>query len=610
MYSGRNLFWFTKVAVFAQVFCNVTKESVVSTKIGTLIGQTEVVEFNGESRSVQRFLGIPYAKPPVGERRFARPEPFGIFSEPYNATFHRSHCLQTIPLYYLHLKDFQRSEDCLYLNVYVPGNVSSAENKHAVMLYIHGGSFALGGADIYSGDILATFNDVVVVTINHRLNVFGFLSNGTKSSGNFGLWDMRMALQWVHENIGAFGGDSDKVTLFGNSAGGAAVMYQAMYPGNKGLFQRVIAQSGSSFVFWAIQEKPYEYYRKYVSDVGCDVGDYDKIRGCLLEKSAEELQVNSWDFLPSVDRDFLWETPSDLFSEDSLYGEPVRKFFGEIDLMNGVTSSDGAMSISTWTELLKKQNIDINQGVPRVFFEDYYIPSSLRTVYEGVSNVTIKSVIHQYTDWSKPDDPEITRDKMIDLASDISFFIPAVKASMKHSNNDTKTNSYFYVFDHKPSFIPEPNWLEGATHTMEVAYIFGLHKSMERKLIDDLNAIDPLNVTADDIGLSNLLMTMWSNFAKSGNPNLPINPGTIYWPPYDNDAQRYIELSMEMTSESVKDHLAAPRVAFWNELFPVLRKCNSEQTEQTVSAATLVSLSLLNFIFVLSISMPLDVLHF
>ncbi|XP_045199078.2 neuroligin-4, X-linked-like [Mercenaria mercenaria] len=547
-------------------------EISVSTNVGTIIGNMEIVEFDGESRYVQRFLGIPYAKPPVGERRFERPEPFGKFSDTHNATFHRPHCLQTIPLFYEHLEDFDKSEDCLYLNLYIPGNTTSRENKFAVMIYVHGGSYAIGGADIYSGDILSTFNDVIVVTVNYRLNVFGFLSNGTKSSGNFGLWDARMAIQWVHDHIRTFGGDPERVTLFGNSAGGSGVMYQAMNPKNKGLFQRIISQSGTSLAFWASQRNPSDLYFQYIKDVGCDLIEFELIAKCLRNKPAEELQTESFNFVPSVDRDFVLQEPASLLSGDSLAGKSVSEFFAEIDLIDGVTSSDGAVSVPTWQAQLEKKNIDISMGVPRSYFEKVQVPARLTGVFGDTSAVLTETVIHQYTDWARPDDPVATRENMIDLESDTWFFVPAIEAVQKHSAILKKSTSFFYVFDQKPSFVPIPKWLKGATHTMDVAYVFGLHESLERKLIDDQDAIEPFKVTQDDIKLSRSLMAMWSNFAKSGNPNSPVSTATIDWPQFDSKDQKYLILSVNMTSQSVKNHPMATRVAFWKDLVPVLRR--------------------------------------
>lgn len=487
----------------------------VSTTIGTIIGNTDNVEFGGEYKHVQRFLGIPYAKPPVEDRRFARPEHYGIFPSTYNATFHRPHCLQTKPPYYVHLEVFEKSEDCLYLNIYVPGDKISTKNKFPVMIYIHGGSFALGGADIYSGDTLSAFNDVIIVTINYRLGVFGFLSDGTKSAGNFGLWDMKMAIHWVHDHISAFGGDPTRVTLFGNSAGGAAVMYQATNPQNKRLIHRVIAQSGSNLAHWALQRNPLNRFMQYSAAVGCDAEDRNEILSCLRSKHAGVLQVSTFDFIPSVDDDFVLDKPVKLLSTDS----PARDFFAQIDFMNGVTSMDGSVAMYMLVNLLEKANLNITNGVPISFFKEVYIPTRIFSLFGGVPKAMMESVMHQYIDWSHPNDAAIVKGKILELESDVSFFAPAIDASMKHQYvmpKGKKSTNYLYVFDHKPSFVPKPLWLKGAKHTMEVAYVFGLQKSLERKLIDDLGAIDPLKVTEDDIKLSKYLMTVWSNFAKTG----------------------------------------------------------------------------------------------
>jgi carboxylesterase type B len=412
-----------------------------------------------------------------------------------------------------------KSEDCLYLNIYVPSNTTSKNNKFAVMLYIHGGSLAIGGADIYSGDILSAFNDVIVVTINYRLNVFGFLSNGTKSSGNYGLWDMRMAIQWVHDHINEFGGDPTRVTLFGNSAGGLAVMYQAIYPQNKGLFQRIVAQSGSVLGFWAFQKNPTEVFAKYIKDTNCDLSDYDQIIECLRSKSVKQLQTDSWSFVPIIDRDFLYKDPSLLLSEDSFEGKYAQEFFAEIDVIIGATSSDGAVNVPSWEKKLKEKQINIESGVPRSYFENVYVPERLKTMFGKTSKVLTESVIHQYTDWTRPNDALMTRRNMVEFTSDIGFFLPEITSVQKHSDIAAKSHtsaSFFFIFDQKPSFVPYPDWLKGATHTMEVAYVFGLHESLERKLVDDLGGVNPFKVTQDDINLSAQMMTLWSNFAKSG----------------------------------------------------------------------------------------------
>lgn len=136
------------------------------------------------------------------------------------------------------------SEDCLHLNIYVPGDVSR-DRRLSVMLFIHGGGFVIGSAGEYNGQRLAAQGDVIVVTINYRLGLFGFLNLlDPIANGNYGLWDQMAAIRWVYENIEAFGGNPDSVTIFGESAGGMCVHHQTLIPANIGMFQRAISMSG------------------------------------------------------------------------------------------------------------------------------------------------------------------------------------------------------------------------------------------------------------------------------------------------------------------------------------------------------------------------------
>lgn len=497
------------------------KELMHVTETGTFIGLSENIELQGEYKYASKFLGIPYAKPPTGDRRFARPVKYGRFTQPYNATYNRAHCIQTFHMYrYIEVQRFQQNEDCLYLNIYVPGNFTSTGNKYPVMLYIHGGSFASGGGDIYEGDKLSAFYDVIIVTINYRLNALGFLSDGSKNSGNFGLWDMKMAIQWVHDNIEDFSGDSEKVTIFGNSAGGAAVLYQAINPDNKGLFQRVIAQSGSCFAFWAVQRKPLDNFNRYVTKSGCDSDSKDEIMKCLREVNIERLRVDVSDFVPSVDDDFLPELPKMLLKSNSRKAKAALKFFSELDLINGVASQDGAFARDYWSNRMTRAGIsNIDKGVPRNFFEETYVPYMLDLMFDDKIPVIEHSAINKYTDWSMPENPLVVRRKLVDFESDVTFFVPAVLASRGHRSSLGKTaskNSFFYVFDQKPDFAPEPEWLTGATHFMEVPYIFGFPEIIETKLIEDYHSIIPFQVSENDKMLSSKIMRYWTTFAKTG----------------------------------------------------------------------------------------------
>ncbi|XP_065225799.1 esterase E4-like [Planococcus citri] len=201
------------------------------------------------------FLGIPYAKPPVGDLRFQAPEPASSWSGTYPAHYERHICEQIIMVTeLLHIS----SEDCLYLNVYTPEVPGKIDKPKPVMVSIHGGGFMLftGSRLFFSPDYLIT-RDVVIVTINYRLGVLGFLNLGVpECPGNMGLKDQTLALKWVQQNIARFGGDPNNVAIIGESAGGSSVSYHTISPLSKGLFHKAIMQSGTALSPWALIYNP------------------------------------------------------------------------------------------------------------------------------------------------------------------------------------------------------------------------------------------------------------------------------------------------------------------------------------------------------------------
>lgn len=543
----------------------------LDTKLGSVVGISGEVEFMGERKYVTRFLGIPYAKPPIGARRFLRPEPFGTYSQTYNATYFRSHCMQSE---YANpaIRYFKMSEDCLHLNIFTPGSTVSATSKYAVIIFIHGGSFITDGAEMFSGDKLSPFNDVVLVTISYRLNSFGFISNGTKSSGNMGLWDQKMAIQWVHDNIEDFAGDPEKVTVIGNSAGGASVLYQALNPSNRGLFQRIVTQSGSVLAQWAQQYNPAGQFLEFVSKMNCSSGQYSDILRCLQSLPAEVLVTSH--FRPVVDWDFIQNDPKVIFADDKVDSSSPLGLFMEMDYLCGVTSKDGANIV---TRSLHATGIALNKGVPRNIFESYIFNNILQIYGKNMSEALVQSIKYQYTDWSRPNDHDTNRDKMVDFMSDIHFFEPALNAIKKHNALKVASGrTYFYVFDHKPFFDLEPEWLEGAKHTMEIPYVFGFPDAM--KVAAGFPPDMLFTVPQKEQTLSSVVMKMWTNFAKTGDPNSPVPidvQGVPAWPTYDLTNQSYLELSTAMTSDSVKSHFAEPRMEFWTNIVPLLESCGT-----------------------------------
>ncbi|KAH3890258.1 hypothetical protein DPMN_014332 [Dreissena polymorpha] len=200
----------TFVRVVQTLFCIISFANAtgpnVTTQLGVINGNTRNGEFDGKVYAVNEYLGIPYAKPPVGDLRFKRPEPFGNLPSPFDATRYGNVCPQSD---FLKVGMRSTTEDCLFLNIFVPITERDLEQGHAVMVFIHGGGFTMGSGETTPGHVLAWFGNVIVVTINYRLGLLGFLNMGTKNAkGNQGLWDQRLALQWVQANIGEFGGDA------------------------------------------------------------------------------------------------------------------------------------------------------------------------------------------------------------------------------------------------------------------------------------------------------------------------------------------------------------------------------------------------------------------
>ncbi|XP_063701833.1 venom carboxylesterase-6-like [Culicoides brevitarsis] len=236
------------------------------------------------------FEGIPYAEPPIGELRFEPPVPIHTKRDDViQATKPGNACLQWSHLILDKEDRMMGSEDCLYLNVYTPKNLSKNE-KIPVIVYIHGGALMYGRGDYYGPEFL-TKRPLIVVTFNYRLGPLGFMSSGCHlMPGNMGMKDQVAALKWVKENIEAFGGDAEKITITGFSAGGASTHFHTMSDMSKGLFTNAISHSGNALDPWVMQRNPDKKFAKVAELVGC--GDKSGKKGkvaCLKEVKAEDI---------------------------------------------------------------------------------------------------------------------------------------------------------------------------------------------------------------------------------------------------------------------------------------------------------------------------------
>uniref|UniRef100_A0AAG5DHA0 Carboxylic ester hydrolase n=1 Tax=Anopheles atroparvus TaxID=41427 RepID=A0AAG5DHA0_ANOAO len=292
----------------------------------------------------EAFFGIPFAKPPVGELRFANPVPNDRWAEAeLDATgrFQKPPCLQQN--LFLPGRGIEGKEDCLYLNVYRQAKKNQATNnattapKLPTVVYIHGGGYFAGyNSPLVAGAEKLMDHPVILVTITYRLGAFGFLSTGDEAaSGNFGLKDQRLALRWVHRNIRAFGGDPRLVTIMGHSAGGASVQLQMMHLGNEGLFQRAISLSGSALAPWSTPlTNPDRLARQQATLVGIenvDTMSNEELVKALRTVDADVLVSSSASFTngshypmivygptvekPTVEDAFLTASPQKLWSQ-------------------------------------------------------------------------------------------------------------------------------------------------------------------------------------------------------------------------------------------------------------------------------------------------------
>lgn len=229
-----------------------TDEPIVKIKNGTLLGLTLKTR---KGREIAAFRGIPYALPPLEKLRFEPPKPAAAWNDVRSAKEDANICVQRN--IYIYQEEIVGDEDCLYLNVYtpkLPTENDKLKGRYPVMIWFHGCGWICGAghSEFYNPKFLLD-HDLVLVTVNYRLGPLGFLSTeDTVCPGNNGLKDQSLSIRWVHENIAAFGGDPNSVTIFGESAGGASVHYHMISNLTKGLIHRAISQSGNGHCLWTL----------------------------------------------------------------------------------------------------------------------------------------------------------------------------------------------------------------------------------------------------------------------------------------------------------------------------------------------------------------------
>lgn len=469
---------------------NTPKLDQVRVKNGLLQGSS------GLDSNVRVFKGVPYATPPVGKLRWQPPQPAPNWDGVRKAEAFGPRCMQANLFSDMKFRD-SMSEDCLYLNIWTPAK-SDAE-KLPVMLWIHGGGFAAGSASEprQDGELLAK-KGVVVVGINYRLGLFGFLAHPEltresphNASGNYGLMDQVAALQWVRDNIAAFGGDPQRVTIFGESAGSMSVSALMASPLAKGLFHRAIGESGGFFgrSMRSLQQAE-THGTQFVQNLGAaSIAE-------LRAKSAEDLLAIAPPemIFPNIDGYFLPASVSAIFAEGKQ--NPVA-------LLAGWNLEEG------------KSNILFSKQKPTA---DRFTEFAKKTFGENAE---------QFLTLYPAGSDEQAMKSAIDLAGDQFIAFGTWKWIDTHYQT-CKAPVYRYSFDQVPLAAPGANENGiplrelGARHSGEIEYVFSSFP------------LTGVEWREEDQKLSDLMASYWANFARTGDPN---GSGLPKWPAYAADSK-------------------------------------------------------------------------
>lgn len=470
-------------------FLSAPRAQIVETNNGRVEGTTM-------SNGIQVFKGIPYAKPPVRDRRWKPPQPVHDWEDVRQADRFGPRCMQARPYGDMVFRSEGMSEDCLYLNVWTPDE--APENRMSVLVYIYGGGFIAGDGSEprYDGASMAQ-EGIVVVTLNYRLGVFGFFAHPALSdespqnaSGNYGLLDQALALQWVRDNVEAFGGDPEQITIAGESAGSMSVSAHMVSPHSKGLFAQAVGESGA--VLGTFPPTPLAEAERNGARFADQI-DADGLQE-LRARSATRLleQASKPDaprFYLTVDGDFFEQAPRDVYAAGEQAQVPLLLGWNSKESGYEALLGDKAPTPENYAETVRELYDDNADRVLELY------PAS-----------TWEEVLHAATD----------------LASDRFMGYSTWTWSERHRETGAPVYRYYYTHPRPPlkpgrgNNVPglageteqSPSPPLGAVHAAEIEYVLG-----------NLSTNDLYAWSEEDRRVSEMAHGYFANFIKTGDPN-------------------------------------------------------------------------------------------
>nr|XP_039259785.1 crystal protein-like [Styela clava] len=590
---------FGSLAVGAIVLVGVTVTLVITLQDVTLAPQLDKVVVTATQGSLTgevipeagMFFGIPFSQPPVGEFRWKKPrQPVNFPDGHWDATYKRPACIQ---ICHQPAEEYscpppnEIDEDCLYLNIWVPSRIlrlvdsdnviggqhyvvseeyqNGDDNSLAVLLFLHGGNFlnGAGSATLYDNRYLADQGNIIGITMNYRMGPLGFLVQGEGEDaaiGNYGIWDQIRALEWIKENIKYFGGNPNKVTVSGQSAGCESIGVLMTSPQvEDGLFHQTIMESNPFGLPFRTWENAMEFGSRFAEAAGCIRGDMECLRKADTETilkgfAASSLEVVGFDKIllifqpwsPVIDGEFLPDQPINLF---------VQGKAKQLPSIIGGTIEEAVLYVAL--------------AFPR--------PVS-NMAYRGVLKTVMKEDYQPFINYFPPTCRPLVdftcdnRDILSQIGTEFLFLCP-----MRQVLNYMETNTYFYIFNQTWSFYELweiPMCFDAVCHAAELPYVF----NVANLTVHDYDAEEKV--------LSERMGFYWTNFVKYGNPNgRPSKTekdarlgqivdgdkvGAIHWPKYreteDIDSGTYKALQMTKTGDFVMENPYKANCDFMDEL--------------------------------------------